>query len=67
MPDVYFDERLRLELNGRVRRLRVVGRSPSSPGFWLCEDLESGRVLYLHNDKLRADACHDDFRSRENT
>ena len=67
MPDVYFDERLRLEVNGRVRRLRVVVRSQSSPDCWVCEDMESGRVLLLRDDKLRADARHDDFRSREST
>jgi hypothetical protein len=52
MPDVYFDKRMRLEVQGRMRRLRVVGRSSQSPDFWLCEDLESGRVLLLRDDKL---------------
>jgi hypothetical protein len=62
MPDVYYDERLRLELDGCVRRLRVVGRSSRSPNFWLCEDLDSGRVLMLGDDKLRTEARPDDSR-----
>jgi hypothetical protein len=66
MPDVHYDERLRLELNGSMRRLRVVGRSSRS-NYWLCEDIDSGRVLLLGEDKLRADARHDDSRAGDSS
>jgi hypothetical protein len=62
MPEIHYDKRMRMEVQGRIRRLRVVGRSSRSPDFWLCEDLESGGVLLLRDDKLRADAAHDDPR-----
>jgi hypothetical protein len=42
------------EDHGRLLRVRVVSRSETYPGTWVCEDLDRGETTYLTADQLKA-------------
>ena len=41
------------EDHGRRLRVRVVSRSESYPGKWVCEDLDRGETTYLTAEQLK--------------